>query len=87
MAEFKILYWHSRGNAEVARIALELAGKEYVEDNCSDETWPERKKEWMSKGYLPYGQVPILQHNGNNIAQSGTILRYLGRLYNYYYLK
>jgi glutathione S-transferase len=33
---------------------------------------------------LPFGQVPVLQIDGMNLAQTGTIVRYLSKKFGYY---
>lgn len=83
MAEFTLYYFDLRGRAEVTRIILELCGKEYKEE-CMTGVWPDFKKKMTESGEIAFGQIPLLKHKGNNIVQSNTIVRYLGRVYNYY---
>jgi glutathione S-transferase len=33
---------------------------------------------------LPFGQVPVVQIDGMNLAQTGTIVRYLSKKFGYY---
>lgn len=41
--------------------------------------WPEVKKKLTEDGTLPFGTLPLLEHNGKKYVQSLAIMRYLGR--------
>lgn len=41
--------------------------------------WPEMKAQGMEDGSIPYGQMPTLEIDGMTLAQSTSILRYVGR--------
>lgn len=81
MSEFKLFYFPIRGRAELARIAFELSGRKYIDNEIEPTIWKDLKKELTENGTLAFGQVPLLEHNGKKIVQSNTILRYLGREY------
>ncbi|CAG2239568.1 B3GALT1 [Mytilus edulis] len=61
------------GRAELARIMLSAADKEFEDDRFEKEEWPERKPN------TPCGQVPVLTHGDKQIPQSMAIARYLAR--------
>nr|UCR60996.1 glutathione-S-transferase [Aphelinus asychis] len=73
---YKLIYFNARGIAEHIRYVLAYAGLDYVDERVPKERWPELKKT------LPYGQLPVLEVNGQQIAQSNAIARYLARKYN-----
>lgn len=81
MSDFKLTYFKARGRAECFRIACELAGQKYDEENFKPEEWQGLKKKLTDEGVLAFGQVPVVQYKGQNICQSLTILRHVGRLY------
>lgn len=81
MADFKLTYFGVRGRAECFRIAMELAGQKYDEVNFKYEEWTDLKKKLTDEGVLAFGQVPVVEYKGQNICQSLTILRHVGRLY------
>jgi len=61
--------------AEVSRLALYLGGIEFEDMRP---TWPSLK-ELKEIGYLPFGQVPVLEVDGKVIAQTGAIARFCGK--------
>jgi len=75
----KLTYFDGRGLAEVARLLLHDAGVDFEDVRITRETFDQLK----ASGSLPYGQVPILEHNNSKIAQSNSIYRYLAREYGY----
>lgn len=81
MADFVFTYFPIKGRAEADRIILELSGAKYKEENVTIAKWGDEKKKLLASGELPFGQIPTLKHKGHLMAQSMTILRYLGRLY------
>ncbi|XP_001603942.1 glutathione S-transferase isoform X2 [Nasonia vitripennis] len=70
---YKLIYFNARGRAEHIRYVLAYAGLDYVDERLPKERWPELKKS------MPYGQLPVLEVNGQPIAQSNAIARYLAR--------
>ncbi|KAJ8676300.1 hypothetical protein QAD02_012087 [Eretmocerus hayati] len=76
LPKYKLIYFNSRGIAEHIRYLLALAGVEYVDERILKERWPALKKT------MPYGQLPVLEVNGQYVAQSNAIARYLARKYN-----
>lgn len=64
----------SRG--EECRLALILAGVDFVDDRISQKDWPARKER------TPFGAVPVLTVEGQGeLAQSNAILNYIGSKY------
>ncbi|XP_052099380.1 glutathione S-transferase 1-like [Mytilus californianus] len=73
MSAYKISYFNLMGRAELSRIMLSAADKEFEDDRFEKEEWPERKPK------TPCGQVPVLTHGDKQIPQSMAIARYLAR--------
>ncbi|VDI50957.1 Hypothetical predicted protein, partial [Mytilus galloprovincialis] len=73
MSAYKISYFNFMGLAELARIMLSAADKEFEDDRFEKEEWPQRKSN------TPSGQVPVLTHGDKQIPQSMAIARYLAR--------
>lgn len=64
----------SRG--EECRLALILAGVDFVDDRISHKDWAARKEQ------MPFGAVPVLTVEGEGVlAQSNAILTYIGSKY------
>ncbi|CAB0039887.1 unnamed protein product [Trichogramma brassicae] len=70
---YKLIYFNARGRAEHIRYILAYAGLNYTDERIPKERWPELKKS------MPFGQLPVLEINGQVIAQSNAIARYLAR--------
>ncbi|KAK0060359.1 glutathione S-transferase 4 [Biomphalaria pfeifferi] len=77
-AKLRLLYFDGRGRAEVARIILAAAGKEYEDVRFSFEEWPKYKPE------TPYGQAPALSVDGVVYAQSIAINKFLAREFGFH---
>ncbi|KAI8781110.1 glutathione S-transferase 4 isoform X1 [Biomphalaria glabrata] len=77
-AKLRLLYFDGRGRAEVARIILAAAGKEYEDVRFSFEEWPKFKPE------TPYGQAPALSVDGVVYAQSIAINEFLAREFGFH---
>ncbi|XP_076099531.1 putative glutathione S-transferase 7 [Mytilus galloprovincialis] len=78
MSAYKISYFNCMGLAELARIMLSAADKEFEDDRFEKEEWPQRKPN------TPSGQVPVLTHGDKQIPQSMAIARYLARDLDFY---
>lgn len=74
----KLTYFDLRGRAEPIRLAFLLSDIQYEDDRFS---FPQFKE---IKPTTPYGSVPTLTVDGEQMAQSGAILRYVGKLGNLY---
>merc|ERR1712168_181021 len=77
----KLTYFNLRARAEPARLLLAYAGVKY-EDIRIPAPW-DNPSPWASmKPSTPYGQVPLIQWNGEIIAQSMAIARFLAAEFN-----
>lgn len=75
MATLKLIYFDIHGGrGEAARLALSIGGVAFEDDRVTFEDWPKRKP-----GIL-FGALPVLEVDGQALAQSNTINRYIGRL-------
>jgi glutathione S-transferase len=57
------------------RLALALAGVDFVDDRVKRGDWAARKPT------MPYGAMPVLTVDGQTLAQANAILVYVGRTY------
>ncbi|XP_046646240.1 probable glutathione S-transferase 7 isoform X1 [Daphnia pulicaria] len=75
MAVYKLHYFDNprRGRAELSRLILSQAGVPFEDVRFPHSEWPNMKPT------TPFGQVPILEVNGQMLAQSNAIARYLAR--------
>lgn len=75
MAEYKLHCFAQSGNAYKVALALELAGADW------EPVWVDffkggaRSPEFTAKNVM--AEVPVLEHAGNTMSQSGVILDYL----------
>ena len=74
MAQIKLTYFNLRARAEPARLVLAYAGAKY-DDVRLPAPW-DNPKPWAAlKPTTPYGQCPLLEWDGEVIAQSMAITR------------
>lgn len=76
MPNYKLTYFNIRWLGEGARLLFNYAGVPFEDVRITPEQWKELK------GKTPFGQVPVLDVDGQKIAQSAAIYRYLGRQFN-----
>ena len=71
----KLTYFDGKGGrAQPARLALEHAGIDFEDVRLSFPEFAQRR------GELPFGQVPILEVDGELFSQCNAINRYVGKL-------
>ena len=79
MAKLKLTYFDFHGGrGEPARIALSIGGIPFEDDRVKGDDWQRRKPD------TPFGALPLLEKDGEILAQSNAINRYVGRLTNLY---
>ena len=71
MTTYKLIYFNSRGRAEIIRQIFALAGIKYEDMRVTEEEWAKLKDN------TPYGALPVLEVDGKMLAGSGPIARYL----------
>eukprot|EP00178_Gracilaria_changii_P015130 TRINITY_DN423_c1_g4_i1.p4 TRINITY_DN423_c1_g4~~TRINITY_DN423_c1_g4_i1.p4 ORF type:complete len:214 (-),score=46.14 TRINITY_DN423_c1_g4_i1:3507-4148(-) len=74
MPTMKLTYFDLRGRAEPIRLAFVISGTDFEDDRFSFESWKDIKPT------TPYGSVPTLSIDGEVMAQSNALLRYVGKL-------
>lgn len=62
------------GRGETARLALSIGGVAFVDDRIKGADWPALKPS------MPFGELPVLEVDGERISQSNAINRYVGQL-------
>jgi glutathione S-transferase len=79
MAKLKLTYFDFHGGrGEPARIALSIGRIPFEDDRVKGDEWERRKPD------TPFGALPLLEKDGQILAQSNAINRYVGRLTNLY---
>ncbi|XP_026732536.1 glutathione S-transferase 2-like [Trichoplusia ni] len=76
MPQYVFSYFPVKALGECVRLLLAYGGQEFEDKRVAFETeWPEMKPK------TAFGQLPILEIDGKQYAQSVAISRYLGRKY------
>jgi glutathione S-transferase len=79
MAKLKLTYFDLHGGrGEPARLALSIGGIPFEDDRVAPSDWPARKAD------TPFGALPVLEVDGQTLAQSNAINRYVGKLTDLY---
>ena len=79
MAKLKLTYFDFHGGrGEPARVALSIGGIAFEDDRVPLVDWERRKAD------TPFGAVPVLEVDGQILAQSNAINRYVGKLADLY---
>ncbi len=83
MNDYKLVYFNSRGRAEVIRLIFAVAEQKYEDTRIKAEDWPSHK----NKGIAPFLKLPYLVVTNSNgsefiLSQSMSIARYLCRKFN-----
>lgn len=74
--QLRLIYFSIPGRAEVARLLATLGGLEFEDERLTFEEWGQSDL----KPKLPFGQLPVLEVDGEMLAQSSAIDRYLAQL-------
>ena len=75
MAEYKLHCFAQSGNAYKVALALELAGADWEPVFVDFFNGGARSPEFTEKNIM--AEVPVLEHSGNTLSQTGVILDYL----------
>jgi glutathione S-transferase len=79
MAKLKLSYFDFHGGrGEPARLALSMGGIPFEDDRVPPSEWERRKPN------TPFGALPVLEVDGQTLAQSNAINRYVGKLTDLY---
>lgn len=62
------------GRGETARLALSIGNVPFIDERVKGADWPGLKPS------TPFGQLPLLEVDGQRISQSNAINRYVGQL-------
>lgn len=79
MPKLKLTYFDFHGGrGEPAKLALSIGGIQFEDDRVAPADWPARKAD------TPFGALPVLEVDGQALAQSNAINRYVGKLTDLY---
>eukprot|EP00092_Neocalanus_flemingeri_P039547 GFUD01043062.1.p1 GENE.GFUD01043062.1~~GFUD01043062.1.p1 ORF type:complete len:237 (-),score=81.41 GFUD01043062.1:322-1005(-) len=78
MPTIKLTYFNLKARAEPARLLLAYAGVSY-EDNRLPPPWENTDAWAVQKTSYPYGCLPMLYWDGEEVAQSVAVSRFLAR--------
>jgi glutathione S-transferase len=75
MAKLKLTYFDFHGGrGEPARLAMSIGGVAFDDDRVQPSDWERREAD------TPFGALPVLEVDGQVVAQSNAINRYVGKL-------
>ena len=75
MDKLKLVYFDIDGaRGEAARLAMVIGGVPFEDDRVKFTDWESRKPG------TPFGALPVLERDGQTVAQSNGINRYVGKL-------
>lgn len=74
----KVIYFDLTGRAEILRLILHAAGREFEDVRLARDKWPEFKPS------TPFGQVPVVEIDGVTYAQTAALASYLAKEFNFY---
>uniref|UniRef100_A0A0B7A4V0 Glutathione transferase n=1 Tax=Arion vulgaris TaxID=1028688 RepID=A0A0B7A4V0_9EUPU len=77
-SKIKLTYFDLDGRAELTRLVLTLAGKAFEDIRISREEWPKLMPT------TPFGQIPVVDIDGEVFTQSFAIAQYFAREFNLY---
>lgn len=78
MPNYILIYFGVRGYGEPARLMFKYADVDFEDRIIDMKDWPELKPK------TPFGQLPVLQYEKTQIAQSFAIYRFLGKQFKLY---
>ncbi|CAG5129348.1 unnamed protein product [Candidula unifasciata] len=74
----KLTYFDAAGRAEILRLLLTYAGKEFEDNRISRDKWPEIKPT------TPFGQVPVVEIDGKVFGQTVAIANFFASEFGLY---
>lgn len=75
MPKLKLTYFDmNAGRGEVNRLAMAIGGIEFEDERIPFQEWAALKES------TPFGQLPVLEVDGERLTQCNAISRYVGRL-------
>jgi len=72
--ELKLIYFDGRGKGEISRLIMAEGNIQYEDNRISFQSWN------ALRALMPFGQLPVLEINGYQLAQSNAIEHYLATL-------
>ncbi|CAJ0930379.1 unnamed protein product, partial [Mesorhabditis belari] len=75
--DYKLYYFNARGTTEPIRQLFALAQIPFEDIRIEQDDWGNTKMN------MPFGQLPVLEVNGEKLAQSASIMRYLATKFGY----
>ncbi|XP_064596196.1 hematopoietic prostaglandin D synthase-like [Liolophura sinensis] len=80
MPKYKLIYFNLRARGEIIRLLFSLAGVPFEDYRVDlDEHFNPAAEYAEIKKAAPFGQLPVLEVDGENLAQSHAIERFLAR--------
>ncbi|VDP05438.1 unnamed protein product [Heligmosomoides polygyrus] len=73
MVQYKVTYFDKRALAEIIRQVLVVAEQDFEDVRYTPEEWLRHEAE------TPFGQLPVLEVDGKQLAQPFAIARFLAR--------
>lgn len=71
MPSYKLYYFNARGRAEVVRYIFAVTGEKYEDIRYEHADWPAHKSNFT------FGQLPVLEIDGQQLNQSTAMVHYL----------